>query len=168
MPAVTAVSRPVAVDVAVPCPADPLQAAGSATMVRAVGGQIDLQSGDVRATCQNMVLKISDGKTLKLAVADRHVQVSGEFFEAAAERMMLSKADHSISLEGDVRLKYHKAGTTAEVRGACVVLNLNDGRMEVRSTGSISTTGSGTTSTSVNPPEKPIQVFDFWTGFQHR
>jgi hypothetical protein len=109
-----------------------------------------------------MVLKGGEGKTLKLAVADRHVQVSCDFFEATAERMTQNKADATIILEGQVHLKYHKGATSGEIKCEHVVLGLNDGRMELRSAGPIPTGCKPTD--SPKPTSDSQQLFQFWTG----
>jgi hypothetical protein len=111
--------------------------------------QVNAGGEETRACCENMVLKIGN-ESLKVAVADKQVQVHGSFVKGSADTVTRNSADGSIFLEGHVKLKYEKGGQKAEVSAERVVVGVADGRLEVKPV----------------PPEQQ-QVFSFWIGLNH-
>ena len=95
-----------------------------------------IQCGDSRLTCTDLCLKTADGTQLKFTRGHKQVLMSGPFFEAMADR--LKKVDETkVVLMGNVRLNYHKAGSMAEVVADKVIINLQDGGLEISSATSI-------------------------------
>jgi hypothetical protein len=103
---------------------------------------------DTCACCDGMTLKVGS-ESLKLAVADKQVQVSGSFIKGSADTIARNTIDGSICLEGHVKLKYEKAGQKAEVSAERVVVGVADGRLEVKPV----------------EPQPQQQAFSFWNSF---
>ncbi|HKI33183.1 MAG TPA: hypothetical protein VKA46_15130 [Gemmataceae bacterium] len=93
--------------------------------------QVTAGGEDACAYCDNMVVKIGN-ESLKMAVADKQVQVSGSFLKGSADTITRNTADGSILLEGHVKVKYEKDGQKAEVSAEHVVVGVADGRLEVK------------------------------------
>jgi hypothetical protein len=82
--------------------------------------------------CERVVL--SAGSTLHLCAGEQQVQVCGEHFKAAADRLTKLDQDDRLILEGNVRLLYSKDERQAQVRADRVVLNPKTGHMEILAT----------------------------------
>jgi hypothetical protein len=185
MPSVqyTPVTQYVATPCAVPPPPMPASPAPAPWQLRVV--EVNHQprlmmqwTGDneTRASCEEMTVHIGP-EPLKVCVADKQIHVSGNFIKGSADTITRNTADGSLLMEGHVKVHYGKEGKKVEVAAEEVVVNMTEGRVEVRGlaraafpTGLSAPKEGQITPTPPACPACPashdaaLRLFNFWMG----
>ena len=68
---------------------------------------------------------------VKCAACDHQIEVSGPCFHATAQRVVRTGHDDHLTLEGDVRLTYHKDHERARITADHVSIGMTDGHLEI-------------------------------------
>lgn len=120
--------------------------------------------GQTSMTCESLVLKVSGSSPLKVAVADKQVQISNTYLKATADSVARMSGDDCLVLEGNVHLDYHKDGKRTEAAADRVVIGLADGSLKIEP---VAAPEAKVTWRLLAPSAPVEQVFGFWMGFSH-
>jgi hypothetical protein len=120
--------------------------------------------GETAMTCDSLVLKVSGSSPLKVAVADKQVQLSNSYLKATADCVARMSGDDCLVLEGNVHLDYHKDGKHTETAADRVVIGLADGSLKIEPVAAPDAKATW----HLLAPDSPLQqVFSFWIGTFH-
>ncbi|HEV3259482.1 MAG TPA: hypothetical protein VG013_21635 [Gemmataceae bacterium] len=117
--------------------------------------------GETAMTCESLVLKVSGSSPLKVAVADKQVQISNSYLKATADSVARMSGDDCLVLEGNVHLDYHKDDKHTEAAADRVVIGLADGSFKIEP---VATPDAKATWHMLAPDSSIQQVFGFWIG----
>jgi hypothetical protein len=128
--------QPTAEQLPPPAPCGYVPAAPAVSCLHIVAAKdhmkLDIEAADIAgATCKEMSLKTADGSSLKVTAHSGHLEVTGSFFHATADRLSRPGQDRII-LEGNVHLSYDKNGAHGELQAGQIAIGLSNGSMELK------------------------------------
>jgi hypothetical protein len=94
--------------------------------------QLQIESGEDRATCENLVLTTPGGIPVHVSVAGKQVQVSGPGLQARCDSLTRVPQADRILMTGHVRLAFHQDNFEAEVEGNRVVISMRGKQLELK------------------------------------
>jgi lipopolysaccharide export system protein LptA len=95
-------------------------------------GVLEIHTGDLCATCENLTFKSNGGAAYQLCAGNKQVHLHGASFKASADSITRVGQEERLILEGHVSLKCDRDGQHADVTAGRVVVNLAEGSFEVK------------------------------------
>ncbi len=92
---------------------------------------VEVVTGGTCLSCDSLCLDMPGCGEVKCAACDHQIEVSGPCFHATAQRVVRTGHDDHLTLEGDVRLTYHKDHERARITADHVTIGMTDGHLEI-------------------------------------
>jgi hypothetical protein len=122
-------------------------------------GRLQIHSGDLCATCENLAIKANGGESFLVCVDGKQVHLKGHSFKASADSITRVGQEDRFILEGHVSLKSDRDGQHADVSAQRVFVNLAEGSFEIKPAAKPAVAA---------PPVIPASApFNFSMGFFH-
>ena len=94
---------------------------------------VEVVTGGTCMKCDSLCLEMQmpGCGQVNCTACDHQIEVSGPCFHATAQRVVRTGHDDCLTLEGDVRLTYHKDHERARITADHVTIGMTDGRVEI-------------------------------------
>jgi len=92
---------------------------------------VEVVTGGTCLSCDSLCLDMPGCGEVTCAACEHQIEVSGPCFHATAQRVVRTGHDDHLSLEGDVRLTYHKDHERARITADHVTIGMTDGHLEI-------------------------------------
>jgi hypothetical protein len=94
---------------------------------------VEVVTGGTCMKCDSLCLDMQTPgcPEVTCTACDHQIEVSGSCFHATAQRVVRTGQDDRLTLEGDVRLTYHKDHERARITADHVTIGMTDGHLEI-------------------------------------